>query len=156
MTMSPDPGGVFDVLLGLARWGLGGTQGNGRQYVSWIHDADFVRAVYWLLENDIAGPVNLAAPHPLPNAAFLRGLREAWGKSWGLPATGWMLAVGAFFLRTETELVLKSRRVVPGRLLDAGFQFDFPTWPEAAADLCRRWRAAPAPTAQREPVTSRP
>lgn len=141
MTMSPDRGGVFDVLLGLVRRGLGGASGDGRQYVSWIHDRDFVRAVAWLIEHDeIAGPVNLAAPNPLPNAEFMRALREAWGARFGLPASRWMLEVGAFFLGTETELVLKSRRVVPGRLSAAGFRFDFPTWPEAARDLCRRWR----------------
>jgi uncharacterized protein (TIGR01777 family) len=144
MTMSPDRGGVFDVLLRLVRCGLGGTAGSGRQYVSWIHDQDFVRAVSWLLEHDeVAGPVNLAAPNPVPNAEFMRALRQAWGSSFGLPATAWMLAVGAVFLRTETELVLKSRRVVPGRLLQAGFPFQFPDWPAAAGDLCRRWRALP-------------
>jgi uncharacterized protein (TIGR01777 family) len=141
MVMSPDRGGVFDVLLGLVRRGLGGRAGDGRQYVSWIHDEDFVRAVSWLIERDtLAGPVNLASPNPVPNAEFLRALREAWGVRFGLPATAWMLEVGAFFLRTETELVLKSRRVVPGRLLQDGFVFRFPTWPEAARDLCCRWR----------------
>jgi hypothetical protein len=142
MTMSPDRGGIFDTLLGLVRRGLGGTSGDGRQYVSWIHDRDFVRAVYWLIEHDeLAGPVNVAAPQPLPNADFMRALRAAWGTRVGLPATRWMLEVGAVFLRTETELILKSRRVVPRRLLDAGFAFEFPAWPEAAADLCTRWRA---------------
>jgi uncharacterized protein (TIGR01777 family) len=141
MTMSPDRGGVFDVLLGLVRRGLGGASGDGRQYVSWIHDQDFIRAVYWLIEHDeLAGPVNLAAPNPVPNAEFMRGLRAAWGIGIGLPAAKWMLEIGALFLRTETELVLKSRRVVPGRLLQSGFIFHFPVWPEAAADLCRRWR----------------
>jgi uncharacterized protein (TIGR01777 family) len=141
MVMSPDPGGVFDVLLGLVRRGLGGRAGNGRQYVSWIHDVDFVRAVYHLIGDDrLSGPVIVAAPNPLPNAELMRVLREAWGARFGLPASRWMLEVGAFFLRTETELVLKSRRVVPTRLLRTGFEFRFPTWPEAARDLCRRWR----------------
>jgi uncharacterized protein (TIGR01777 family) len=141
MTMSPERGGVFDVLLGLVRWGLGGAAGDGRQYVSWIHDRDFIRAVYWLLDHaEMKGAVNLAAPHPVPNAEFMRVLRQAWGAGFGLPAAGWMLEVGAFLLRTETELVLKSRRVVPGLLLRSGFSFGFPTWAEAAADLCRRWR----------------
>jgi uncharacterized protein (TIGR01777 family) len=141
MTMSPDPGGVFAVLLGLVRWGLGGASGDGRQYVSWIHDRDFVRAIYWLIEHsDLAGPVNLAAPNPVPNAAFMRTLRAAWGIGFGLPATKWMLEIGAVFLRSETELILKSRRVVPARLLQSGFVFQFPTWAEAADDLCRRWR----------------
>jgi uncharacterized protein (TIGR01777 family) len=141
MVMSPDPGGVFDVLLGLVRRGLGGAAGDGRQYVSWIHDHDFVRAIYWLIEHtEVEGPINLAAPQPLPNTEFMRTIRAAWGTRFGLPAAKWMLEVGAFCLRTETELVLKSRRVVPGRLLRSGFDFQFPTWPEAAADLCRRRR----------------
>jgi uncharacterized protein (TIGR01777 family) len=141
MTMSPDPGGVFDVLLGLVRWGLGGASGDGRQYVSWIHDRDFVRAIYWLIEYpDLTGPVNLAAPTPVPNAEFMRTLRSAWGIRFGLPARKWMLEIGACFLRTETELVLKSRRVDPGRLLESGFAFQYPLWAEAADDLCRRWR----------------
>jgi uncharacterized protein (TIGR01777 family) len=141
MTMSPDAGGVFDVLLRLVRFGLGGRAGDGRQYVSWIHDQDFVRAVLWLIEHDeLEGPVNLAAPNPLPNAEFMRDLRAAWGMPFGLPAATWMLEAGAFLIRTETELVLKSRRVAPGRLLQAGFTFQYPTWPEAARDLCRRWR----------------
>jgi len=141
VVMSPDRGGPFDLLLRLVRFGLGGQSGHGRQYVSWIHDRDFVRAVAWLIEHDkIDGAVNLAAPHPLPNAAFMRALREAWGMRLGLPASAWMLSVGTWLLRTETELVLKSRRVVPGRLVQQGFAFDFPTWPEAARDLCRRRR----------------
>ena len=127
MVMSPDAGGVFDTLLRLVRFGLGGTSGSGRQYVSWVHDADFVRAVEWLMAHDeVAGAVNIAAPNPLPNAAFMRALRRAWGARVGLPAAEWMLEIGARLLRTETELVLKSRRVVPGRLLGAGFAFDFP------------------------------
>lgn len=143
MVMSPDRGGVFDVILGIVRRGLGGTNGSGRQFVSWIHDQDFVRAIFWLIDHpDLAGPINLAAPNPLPNADFMRALRQAWGTPIGLPATAWMLEIGAIFLRTETELVLKSRRVVPGRLRASGFTFEHPEWPEAAADLCRRWRAA--------------
>lgn len=141
MVMSPDRGGIFDTLLALVRHGLGGTAASGRQYISWIHDADFIRAVAWLLTHDeVSGPVNLASPHPLPNAFFMRTLREAWGIPVGLPATAWMLEMGAFVLRTETELVLKSRRVTPGRLLEAGYVFKFPEWSDAARDLCRRWR----------------
>lgn len=92
------------------------------------------------MENEMIGPVNLAAPYPLPNREFMRSIREAWGTKIGLPASRWMLEVGALFLRTETELILKSRRVIPTRLLEAGFVFDHPQWPTAAADLCRRWR----------------
>jgi uncharacterized protein (TIGR01777 family) len=143
MVMSPDRGGVFDVLLGLVRRGLGGRAGDGRQYVSWIHDEDLVHAVQLLIDRkDMSGAVNVCAPGPLPNSAFMRELREAWGTRVGLPAAAWMLEAGAVFLRTETELVLKSRRVVPGRLLGSGFAFRFPHWREAARDLCGRWRRA--------------
>jgi uncharacterized protein (TIGR01777 family) len=142
MTMSADPGGIFDVLLGLVRHGLGGTSGDGRQYVSWVHHVDFVRALDWLIDHEeVEGAVNIASPQPLPNADFMRALREAWGTRLGLPATKWMLEVGAVFLRTETELVLKSRRVVPGLLLRHGFSFRYPSWPEAARSLCHEWRA---------------
>ncbi len=141
VVMSPDRGGIFDVLLGLVRRGLGGTSGDGRQFVSWIHEKDFVAAIDWLIvHEEMSGAVILAAPNPLPNADFMRILRAAWGARIGLPATKWMLSLGAFAMRTETELVLKSRRVRPGRLLDSGFTFSFPGWEEAAADLCRRWR----------------
>jgi uncharacterized protein (TIGR01777 family) len=141
MVMSPDRGGIFDTLLGLVRLGLGGRAASGRQYISWIHDADFVAAIRWLLgHEEVVGAVNLAAPHPLPNAEFMRALRAAWGMPVGLPSTAWMLEVGALVLRTETELVLKSRRVVPGRLTAAGFTFEFPDWPAAARDLCARRR----------------
>ena len=142
MVMSPDRGGVFDVLMGLVRRGLGGPAAGGRQFVSWIHDRDFVRAVRFVQERgDIEGAVNVAAPTPLPQRELMRALREVWGTPAGLPAARWMLEVGAWALRTDTELLLKSRRVVPGRLLDAGFAFDFPDWPPAARDLVRRWRA---------------
>jgi uncharacterized protein (TIGR01777 family) len=141
MVMSPDRGGVFDTLLTLIRFGLGGRAGDGRQYVSWIHDQDFIRAIDWLIAHgEFAGAVNLSAPTPVPNAEFMRSLRDAWGKSFGLSATEWMLEVGAFILRTESELILKSRRVVPGRLLQSGFEFRYPAWNEAARELCRRWR----------------
>lgn len=144
MVMSPDRGGVLDVLLWLTRLGLGGPVAVGGQYVSWIHEHDFVRAVEFLADQeDIAGPVNLAAPHPLPQRALMRELRAAWGVPMGLPATAWMAEIGAFVLRTDTELLLKSRRVVPGRLLEAGFAFDHPHWPQAAADLVRRVRTRP-------------
>lgn len=141
MVMSSDREGIFDTLLALVRRGLGGQAGNGRQYVSWIHHQDFVRAVYWIINHDqLEGAINLSAPNPLPNHEFMRALREASGVRFGLPATKWMLEIGALFLQTETELILKSRRVVPGRLLQDGFTFQFPSWPEAARDLCREWR----------------
>lgn len=137
MVMSPDRGGIFDTLLTLTRRGLGGPAAGGRQYISWIHHHDFTRAVCWLAEHeDVEGPVNLASPNPLPNRDFMRALRKAQGAPIGLPATKLMLEAGAILLRTETELVLKSRRVVPGLLLERGFRFEHPDWPAAARDLC--------------------
>ena len=142
MTMSPDRGGIFDTLLALVRRGLGGRSGDGRQYVSWIHEADLIRAIYFLIErDDMEGAINLASPNPLPNAEFMAALRGAWGTKVGLPAARWMLEIGSIFLRTESELILKSRRVIPGRLLREGFSFSYPDWPDAARELCERWKA---------------
>ncbi|GAA3253639.1 TIGR01777 family oxidoreductase [Streptomyces labedae] len=143
MVMSPDRGGVFDMLSWLARLGLGGPVAGGGQYVSWIHDEDFVRAVEFLIaREDVEGAVNLAAPCPLPQREFMRVLRRAWGVPVGLPASRWMAEVGAFVLRSDTELLLKSRRVVPGRLGDAGFEYVWTGWEGAAGDLVRRARGA--------------
>jgi hypothetical protein len=145
MIMSPDRGGIFDVLLGLTRAGLGGPIAGGLQFISWIHQRDFARAVEFLIDrDDVDGAVNVAAPNPIPQREFMAALREAWGVPIGLPATKWMVAIGAFFLRTETELTFKSRRVVPGRLLDAGFAFDFPHWADAVRDVVDERRRAAA------------
>ncbi len=132
---------VFPVLCRLARFGLGGRMGSGNQFVSWLHQADFCRALEWLIGHDnICGPVNLATPNPLPNRDMMRLFRELVGAPIGLPATEWMLEIGAFFLRTETELILKSRRVVPGKLLASGFEFQFPAMRDALHDLARKRR----------------
>ncbi len=145
MTMSPSAGGVFDAFASLAARGFGGKAGRGRQFVSWIHYEDFTDAIRWLISHErIDGVVNLAAPNPLPNEEFMRCIREAIGVRLGLPVSRWMLEVGAVFMRTETELILKSRRVVPARLLESGFTFRFPTWREAAQDLAREWAQARA------------
>jgi len=123
------------------RFGLGGQAGLGNQYVSWVHEDDFVRALDYLIEHEeFEGPVNVASPNPVPNEEFMRTLRNVWGSRIGLPATNWMLEAGALFLRTETELILKSRRVVPGRLLKSGFEFQSPEWRFAAENLVGRWR----------------
>jgi NAD dependent epimerase/dehydratase family enzyme len=141
VTMSPDAGGIFDVLLRLVRFGIGGASGSGKQYVSWIHEQDFVRAIDHLIVNEqMTDCINLAAPNPLSNSEFMCSFRNAYGRNISLSATEWMLELGAIFLRTETELILKSRRVVPGKLLESGFQFTFPDWPVAARDLVNRWR----------------
>lgn len=141
MVMSPEPGEVLDVLRRHVRLGFGAF-GDGTQYMSWIHHRDFVRAVLFLLgRDDLDGPVNLAAPEPLPQREFLGALRDAAGCPVSVPVARWMLEAGAFVIRTESELVLKSRRVVPARLLGAGFRFDFPEWPAAARDLVAAVRA---------------
>lgn len=140
IVMSPDRDGAFDYLSWLARLGLGGAVAGGRQYVSWIHDDDFVRAVAMLIREPVEGAVNLAAPDPLPQREFMRELRRAWRRPVGLPAAAWMAEVGAFAIRSDTELLLKSRRVVPGRLTEAGFEFHFPNWREAAQNLAERRR----------------
>jgi hypothetical protein len=139
MVMSEDRGGVFDVLSGLVHRRLGGPIAGGAQYVSWIHRRDLERALALLIERrDLEGPFNLSSPNPLPQKEFMAGLRAALGVGVGLPAAAWMASLGAWAMRTDPELVLKSRRVVPGRLLEAGFTFDYPHWPAAAQDLVKR------------------
>jgi uncharacterized protein len=139
--LSPDQDSIFDYLLWLVRLGLGGTAGSGKQYISWIHYHDFINAVNFIIKNNaISGAINLTAPTPLPNKEFMRLLRKAWGQKIGLPAYEWMLEVGGIFLSTESELVLKSRKVAPKKLEDAGFKFKFPDWEEAAKDLCYSWK----------------
>lgn len=144
IVMAPDEGGPFRLLLNLVKLGLGGTIADGKQWVSWIHHDDFVRAVRWLIDHpEVEGIVNVASPNPIENRPFMRALREAWGIAIGLPSMRWMLEVGAFVLRSETELMLKSRRVVPGRLAAHGFTFQFPEWPAAARDLVASVKGGP-------------
>jgi uncharacterized protein (TIGR01777 family) len=146
MVMDPAGGGTFDLLLRLTRLGLGGAIAGGLQYMSWIHDADFTRSVEFLIEEErLDGPVNLAAPVPLPQREFMAALRAAWSAPIGLPASGWMVELGAAVLGTDAELILKSRRVVPGRLQEAGYSFQHPEWPPAARELVARWRAEREP-----------
>lgn len=142
MVMSPESGGIFDGLLGMVRWGIGGRSGSGRQYVSWIHDVDYVRAIEFLIANEACtGPMNICSPCPVRNEEFMCNLRRAWCTSYvGIPAPEWALDIGSVFLQTEPELVLKSRFVVPGRLKSAGFEFHFPNWRGACQDLVARWR----------------
>jgi uncharacterized protein (TIGR01777 family) len=143
MIMGPESGGIFDTLRKLVCARLGGRAASGEQYISWIHEVDFLSAIDLLIaRSDISGPVNLCSPEPLANKDFMECLRKACGVKLGLPGTRWMLEIGAFFLGTETELILKSRRVEPRRLLEMGFEFKFPQWPEAASDLGQRRRNA--------------
>lgn len=143
MVMSPDHKGIFDTLRTLVCLGLGGSAASGRQFVSWIHELDFVNALDFLISrNDLDGCINVSSPNPLPNREFMKVLQGACRMPFGLPASRWMLALGAILLRTETELILKSRRVVPRRLLESGFTFLYPEWPAAAQNLMKCWRAA--------------
>lgn len=137
MVMSPYPRGVFKILQRLSRLGLGGKAGSGLQWISWLHHQDFVRAIQWLIQNPkLDGIVNLAAPNPMRNQDFMARLRQTLKQPLGLPSPAWLLSIAAFFMRTETELLLKSRKVLPGRLLEHGFRFDHPEWDSACEDLC--------------------
>ncbi len=99
--MTPDKGGVFDVLSRLTRLGLGGPVAGGAQYVSWIHEDNFAAAVRFIIEQDtMMGPINLAAPGPERQRDLMRELRAAWGVPVGLPATRWMAELGALAMRT--------------------------------------------------------
>lgn len=150
MVMSAIPGGAFDVLRRFVRMGLGHL-GDGRQFVSWIHERDFVRVVDWLITHGgVEGIVNVTAPNPLTNAELMDAIRQMERTPLAIPAAKWMVEIGAFLLRTESELVLKSRRVVPRRLRELGFPFEFPRWPAAARDLCARWSVEAGPVRARE------
>jgi uncharacterized protein (TIGR01777 family) len=136
MVLVDEPGSVFPVLRSLVKRGLGGAQAGGQQYVSWIHHEDFSRAVdYALTHEDVAGGLNVAAPNPITNQEMMRVLRGVCHMPIGLPAARWMMEIGAFFMRTETELMLKSRRVVPGKLLTRGFEFRFSEFEAAVREL---------------------
>lgn len=151
MVMSSERGTPFDLFLRNVRLGFG-RFGDGKQFMSWIHAEDFVRSVRWLIAHPaMGGAVNLAAPNPMPNADFINVLREEWGAHFGLPVPRWMLSIGASMIGTETELILKSRRVVPRRLLESGFEFRFSAWQDAAHDLCARWRGASGELSQPAP-----
>ena len=129
-------GGVLEAFERMVRLGLGGTLGPGDQQVSWVHGADFAATVRWLIDHpELAGPVNCAAPGPVSNREFMRLFREACRQPLGLPATAWMLEIGALLLGTETELLLKSRWVLPRRLQESGFEFRYPDLRAALGNL---------------------
>jgi uncharacterized protein (TIGR01777 family) len=141
VVLSPAPRTAFGVLSNLVRLSLGGKQGNGRQFVPWIHEADYARAVEFLIaREDLDGPFNFVAPNPVPNRGFMAALREAHDVPNGIPAPALAIRLGAWLLGTNPELVLASCRAIPARLLDAGFKFEFPEWSEAAEDLAGQWR----------------
>ncbi|MFN8525737.1 MAG: DUF1731 domain-containing protein [Chloroflexota bacterium] len=141
--MTNEPDGAFLLLAKLARWGLGGPIAGGEQFVSWIHQDDFVSALRFLIDrSDISGVVNVVSPTPLPHADLMAGLRQVVGTCFGIPASRALMEVAAWVHRTDSELILKSRRVAPARLSEAGFQFAFPVWAAAARDLLDQGRRA--------------
>jgi uncharacterized protein (TIGR01777 family) len=131
-------GGALPHITRITRLGLGGQQGDGTQMISWIHEADFARAVEWLMKHGKSnGVYNVCAPTPICNKAFMKTLRHAMGTPIGLSTPAWMLTLGAALMGTETELILKSRYVKPGNLLCEGFQFQNPTLGVALITLCQ-------------------
>ena len=132
-------GSVYKTLRNLSLKGLGGTQGNGRQFVSWIHIQDFIQVIEFIIENNqIRGCVNVCSPNPKTNKEFNKILRHSLGVKFHFPIKKWMIHLGAFFMKTEPELILKSRRVVPKKLLDSGYKFIFPELDLAFCNLSNR------------------
>lgn len=128
--------GAFIPLKKLTQFGLGGKQGSGKQKVSWIHEKDFANAVNFLIEKeDAIGAYNFCAPKPTDNNTLMKTFRKLLKIPFGIPHPKLMLEIGAFFMQTETELILKSRNVIPKKLLDSGFTFQFPTIESALKDL---------------------
>lgn len=127
--------GVFPRLLNLVRFGLGGKQGDGKQYISWIHEQDAVRSTEWVMNNKISGVVNCTAPTAIKNKDFMKVLRKAYGINIGIPTPAWLLNIGAMIIGTETELILKSRWVTPQKLLKEGFLFNFDNAESAIHDI---------------------
>lgn len=129
-------GGAFPKLKMITRVGLGGKQGKGNQMVSWVHIDDFCRAVEWIINHkDISGAINITAPEPVSNEIMMRKLRKQFNVSFGLDAPVWQLEIASIFLKTETELLLKSRNVYPQKLLKNGFQFSFANFDMAVLKL---------------------
>ncbi len=129
-------GGVLPTLTRLVKVGLGGKMGSGHQYVSWIHQHDFLNAIEFIIgDKAISGTCNLSSPFPIPNKQFMQSLRDHYGIALGIPHIKPILEVGALLLQTETELILKSRRVIPGKLLQQGYQFTYPSINQALVQL---------------------
>jgi uncharacterized protein (TIGR01777 family) len=128
--------GVFPRLKNLVKFGLGGRQGNGNQWVSWIHEKDVAAMVEWIIKNDsINGPINCTSPEPLKNNAFMKIIRNQYHMPVGLPAPVWILELGAMIIGTETELILKSRWVLPEKILKSGYRFHYPSLDVAVKNI---------------------
>jgi uncharacterized protein len=121
-------GGALPKMKTITRLGLGGKQGRGTQYMSWIHIQDFCKAVEYIIETEhIAGVINVTAPEPIDNQSFMSLLRKHIGIPFGIQSPTFLLEFAAIFIRTETELLLKSRYVYPQILIESGFEFKYPT-----------------------------
>ena len=119
--------GVIPRLKNLVLTGLGGKQGSGAQYISWIHQQDLARVIEWIYDNpEATGTYNVSSPEAVHNQQFMKIIRQAIGIPFGLPSPQWLLELGAKIIGTETELILKSRWVYPKRLMDEGFTFQYP------------------------------
>jgi uncharacterized protein (TIGR01777 family) len=119
-------GGAFPLMKRLCYFLMGGKQGNGKQFVSWIHIADFCKAVEFVIVKDaLVGPVNIVAPAPIRNTDFMKALRKSVKVPFGLGQPKWMLEIGSKIIGTETELLLKSRNVSADKLTDLGFKWDY-------------------------------
>lgn len=128
-------GGAFVPLKTLAKIGFGGKQGKGNQYISWIHEKDFARAIAFIIEKQLTGIVNIVSPKPIPNCDFMATLRQTIKMPIGIPIPEFLLKMGAKIIKTETELVLKSRNVISKRLQENGFQFEYDTLEKAIRNL---------------------
>ncbi|BFM42415.1 TIGR01777 family oxidoreductase [Flavobacterium sp. CFS9] len=128
-------GGALLPLKILARIGFGGKQGKGSQFISWIHKDDFASAIEFIIKKEMTGKINIVSPTPIPNTDFMQKLRKAIGVPFGIPLNKFFLEIGSFIIRTETELVLKSRNVIPKRLQENGFEFKFDTLEKALKNL---------------------
>ena len=118
-------GGAFIPLKRLTQFGFGGKVGNGNQFVSWIHEFDFARAIAFIIDKKLTGNINVVSPNPKRNIDFMRELRKAVRIPFGIPISESMLKIGAKVIQTEPELVLKSRNVIPKRLTENGFTFEY-------------------------------
>lgn len=131
-------GGVMIPLERLVTFGLGGKQGKGTQMFSWIHIEDIYQIILFVIQHkEIEGAINCSAPEPVTNKVFMKTLRDILRVLIGLPSPEWLLKIGAVFIQTETELILKSRWVLPQRLLQAGFRFTYPTLSSALKNVLR-------------------
>ncbi len=136
MAITLGTGGVLIPYFNLLKFGLGGKQGSGKQMYSWVHIEDTCRMINWIAEHEqLKDTYNCSSPNPVTNSQFMKMLRQATGTKIGLPAFTWMLKTGAALIGTETELVLKSRWVIPTRILETGFQFKYPLLKDAFDDI---------------------